>query len=190
MSHTAHDLQLDRRDTALVVIDIQERLFAAMDPAVQESVVQKTRILIEGARQVGVSILATEQYPKGLGPTVTPIREALGGDVEMLEKIEFNCGAADGFLGKLRERGIQKVVLCGMEAHICVLQTAAGLMREGFGVWVAEDAICSRFKANWKAGRRLAAEAGAVVAPVEAVLFMLLGKAGTPEFKAISKLVR
>lgn len=190
MSLSPHDLQLQPAHTALAVVDIQERLLAAMPEETQERVVKNSRILIEGMGALEIPTLVTEQYPKGLGPTVQPLREVLGSDNAPLEKIEFDCACAEGFVERLHRHGARNVVLCGMEAHICVLQTALGLLRQRFNVWVAQDAIASRAKENHAAAERLLAQAGAVVAPTEAILFLLLGKAGSPAFKTISKLIR
>jgi len=126
---------------------------------------------------------------------VAPLREALaeagaaGGGAEPLAKIEFDCSAAAGFSERLGA-GIDMVILAGMEAHVCVLQTAAGLVRAGKRVWVAQDAIASRNDEHRHSAIRVLGELGALVLPVEGLLFALVAKAGTPQFKAVSKLVK
>jgi nicotinamidase-related amidase len=179
-------LRLDRKETALLVIDIQEKLAAAMDDAARAGAVKNAGVLVSGMRALGVPVLYSEQYPQGLGPTVPELRSLLG-EAARLEKTEFDCTAAPGFQ---LPKGVRSVVLAGMEAHICVLQTAVGLRERGLDVWVAEDAVCSRAPRNYESALRLLERGGAVVAPTESILFGLLGKAGTPEFKTISKLVR
>lgn len=188
---TLDHLTLDIRSTSLVLVDIQERLLAAMPESVQETLVTNATILTKGMRALDVPVVVTEQYPKGLGPTVPALSEALGlpagGVAGRVEKVEFDCTQASSFALPADRK---TAVLAGMEAHICVWQTAVGLLRQGFTVWVAEDAIASRKKANWRSAVRMLTEAGAVVAPTEAILFGLLKKAGGDAFKTISRLVR
>ncbi len=181
-------LRMDRQSTVLLVIDIQEKLAAAMDEEARHSALWRVSMLISGMQTLEVPVLYSEQYPQGLGTTVPEVR-ALLGDAPRLEKMEFDCTAAPGF-DRMLPKSARSVVLCGMEAHICVLQTAVGLREQGLGVWVAEDAICSRTRRNQEATLRLLGQIGAVAAPTESILFSLLGKSGTPEFKAISKLIR
>lgn len=186
MTHSLDSFNLDPTHAALVVIDVQEKLLTAMHPQVQESVLLNAGRLIKGSRSLGVSAVVTEQYPKGLGHTAPSLLGALGDSVTPVEKIHFDCTGAETFdLGEAKT-----AILCGMEAHICVLQTALGLRRAGLGVWVAQDAVCSRTQENWRAALRLMGEAGVVVAPTEAILFMMLGKAQGEAFKTISKLIR
>jgi nicotinamidase-related amidase len=178
---------LDRQAAILLVVDIQERLAAAM--AERERVEAGARRLIEGARILGVPVVHTEQYPRGIGPTVAGLREALG-DRPAVEKITFDCCREPAFLPPLAAAGRKTVVLCGMETHICVLQTCLGLLERGYGVHVAADAVCSRDAANSRVGLELMRDAGAVVTCTETVLFQLLERAGTPEFKAVQQLVK
>lgn len=191
MSHQLPDVfELDRGQTAVVVIDIQERLAAAMPPDVLTAVTHNSCVLLRGAGALGLPVFLTEQYPQGLGPTVTPVREALPESAVTFEKIEFSAAGASGFIEALRQRGIRHVLLAGMETHVCVFQTVIDLTDAGFHVWVLRDAVCSRVRASWRTGLSLAERAGALVATTETALFLLLGKAGTPEFKAVSKLVK
>lgn len=178
---------LDRHDAALVLIDLQERLAAVMSE--RERVVANCLHLIAIAGMYSIPVIVTEQYPKGLGPTVTEIRDALQG-CRPVEKITFSCCEVPSFLAEIRATGRTQLVLAGMETHICVLQTCLGLLSEGFTVHVAADAVCSRTKANWKSGCGLMRDAGAVLTNTETVLFQLLKEAGTEEFKAISKRIR
>ncbi len=191
MSHHLPDVfELDRTRTAVGVIDIQERLAAAMPPEVLAAVSHNTRVLLGGATALGMPVIATEQYPKGLGRTLPAVAEALPPETPVIEKLAFSAAAADGFVERLRERHIKHVLLAGMEAHVCVLQTVVDLAGAGFHPWILRDAVCSRTQASWRTGLALAERAGGLIATTETVLFFLLGRAGTPEFKTISKLVK
>ncbi|MBX7194984.1 MAG: isochorismatase family protein [Sandaracinaceae bacterium] len=191
---TPSPLSLRAATTALLVIDVQERLASAMPEEAGKSAIARTERLVEGARILGLPVLVTEQYPKGLGPTVPSLKEKLdGAGASLLEKLEFDATENEGVrahLERWRAEGRTAIVLAGMEAHICVYQTARGLSSRGFSVHVAFDAVCSREKANVEVARSLYHYAGAWVSTSEVVLFDLVGKAGSDTFKAISKLVR
>ena len=169
------------------MVDVQERLAAVMDQ--REKVLDNCRRLIEGAQILDVPIAVTEQYPKGLGPTEEELRGALL-SCEPFEKITFSCCGEPSFTSALESLGRRTIILAGMETHVCVLQTALDLLRGGYGVHLVRDAVCSREKENWITGLEMMRDAGAVVTSTETVLFQLLVKAGTGEFKAVSKLVR
>jgi nicotinamidase-related amidase len=173
---------LRRRDTALVVVDVQERLVAAMDPEEAAQMLARLGALIEGARVLGLPIAVTEQYPRGLGHTVPAIRERLG-DVPVVEKMRFS--ALDEAVRR-RLSGRRDIVVAGMETHVCVYQTVRDLVAEGRHPTVCMDAVLSRKSVDRQAGLELARAAGATLSSVEAVLFDLLGEAGTEEFKRIS----
>jgi len=174
---------LDRARTALVVIDVQEAFAKAVERF--DAVVAQTAILVQGARALGLPVLVTEQYPRGLGETVEPVREALGGDVERLPKTVFSAARADGF----DLAGRDQALVCGIETHVCVNQTTHDLLAGGVEVHVAVDAVSSRTAANRELGLRKMAESGAILTSVETALFELLGEAGSDEFKTIQKLV-
>jgi nicotinamidase-related amidase len=178
---------INEQDTALLIIDIQDKLAAAMKH--KEQVVSNTLHLIELAKLLSIPILLTEQYPKGLGPTVTEIQEALPA-YGPFEKLSFDCCQEAGFLEKIASLGKKKLLLTGMEAHICVLQTCLGLMKEGFSVQVIQDAVCSRTKLNFNTGITFMDRAGAVITCTEIVLFQLLRMAGSENFKIISKRIK
>ncbi|HEY5996577.1 MAG TPA: isochorismatase family protein, partial [Candidatus Deferrimicrobiaceae bacterium] len=128
---------LNREDAVLVVIDIQERLVGAIDPELYRVALKNTQILIESAGALGVPIIVTEQYPKGLGHTVTGVEEALvGKDVSRSEKSAFSCARDEGFLSTLGSKGRRQAILAGMEAHVCVYQSAVDLIRSGYSVFV------------------------------------------------------
>lgn len=174
---------LDRARTALVVIDVQE----AFAKAVQrfDDVAEATAILVRGARVLGLPVIVTEQYPRGLGDTVEPVREALGDGAARLPKTVFSAARADGF----DLQGRDQALVCGIETHVCVSQTAHDLLGRGIEVHVATDAVSSRSSANRDLGLRKMEESGAILTSVETALFELLGAAGSDEFKAIQKLV-
>jgi len=175
----------------VLVVDVQERLAAVMPPAGMERLVASTLVLLEAARLLGVPVLATEQYPKGLGPTVAPLVEKLRElAVEPIDKTTFDACGEPRVARALAEHAGRTVILAGMEAHICVFQTARELVRRGHPVHVAADAVLSRREENRELGLRHCERAGALVTPVETVVFDWLEKAGTDAFRAISKLVR
>jgi nicotinamidase-related amidase len=178
---------INSEEAALVILDMQERLAAAMKT--RRQTVDNCLHLIETARLFQIPILVTEQYPKGLGPTLPEIREALP-DYVPFEKLSFNCTQETGFLEKVASMGRKKLLLTGMEAHICVLQTSLGLMRQGYTVQVIKDAVCSRTKNNFNTGIDFLSQAGAVITCTETVLFQLLQKAGTEVFKTIVKRIK
>ncbi len=191
---TPSPLALRSASTALLVIDVQERLLAAMPDEAGKSAVARAVRLVEGAKIVGIPVMVTEQYPKGLGATVPSLKdEASAADATFHEKIEFDATENEAVRAQLlrwRADGRTAIIVAGMEAHICVYQSARGLASLGFSVHVAYDAVCSREKANVEVARSLYHYAGAWVSSSEVVLFDLVGKAGSDTFKAISKLVR
>jgi nicotinamidase-related amidase len=134
-------------------------------------------------------VLVTEQYPKGLGHTVPEVSRHLDG-IEPVEKLCFSAADAEEFSARLRESGRQQVLLCGIESHVCVNQTADDLLAAGHAVHVARDAVSSRSEQNRELGLHKMEAAGAVLTSVETALFELLGAAGTAEFKEIQKLVK
>ena len=179
-------MKLDRGRAALAVIDVQE----AFRPAVLdfERVAANVGVLVQGARILGLPVLVTEQYPKGLGVTVPEVARHLG-DVPRLEKTSFSALAADGFPAALDDERDQ-VVLCGIEAHVCVNQTAEDLLAAGREVHLVGDAVTSRTAENRALGIHKMERSGAVLTSVETALFELLREAGTPEFKEIQRLVK
>jgi nicotinamidase-related amidase len=173
----------------LVVVDVQERLFNAMDAERRDDMVANVKILVTAAHRLGVPVLVTEQYPKGLGRTLPELRGLLG-DAAPYEKTAFSCAGAEGFVDRLRTLGADEVILTGIEAHVCVLITALDLLRQGWRVSVVADAVCSRRAANLEIGLGQARQAGAVVTATETVVFQLLGSADSEAFRELSKLLR
>jgi nicotinamidase-related amidase len=183
--------RLSPEDTLLVVVDIQERLASAMPAEPFARLVSNTGILLETARILGVPIMASEQYSKGLGPTVAPLASKLAElGVTPVEKLHFDaCGEAK-FALALSALAPRSVVVVGMEAHVCVFQTARELVQRGYATYVVADAVTSRREENRRIGLSLCERAGAVVTATETVAFDLLERAGSDAFKAVSKLVR
>lgn len=173
---------LDRERTALVVIDVQEAFAKAVEGF--DEVAAQTAILVQGAKVLELPVLATEQYPRGLGDTVPKVREALG-ETPRLAKTVFSAARAEGF----DLVGRDQALVCGIETHVCVNQTVHDLLGGGVEVHVAVDAVGSRTAANRELGLRKMEESGAILTSVETALFELLGAAGTDEFKTIQKLV-
>jgi nicotinamidase-related amidase len=180
-------VKLRRDRAALAVIDVQE----AFRPAVLDfdRVVSNVAVLVQGARVLGLPVLVTEQYPKGLGRTVAELVPHLDGTTP-IEKVCFSAADADEFMRRLRDTARDQVLLCGIESHVCVNQTADDLLSRGIGVHVAQDAVSSRADDNRRLGLHKMERAGAVLTSVETALFELLGAAGTPEFKEIQRLVK
>ena len=175
--------KLDPRRTVLVVIDVQEGFRKAIGGF--EEIARATATLIRGTEALGIPVIVTEQYPKGLGPTVPEVAEALRTGYEPIAKTVFSAAAADGFeLG-----GRDQALVCGIEAHVCVNQTVLDLLETGIEVHVAADAVGSRSPENRALGLAKAERAGAWRTSVETALFELLGEAGGPNFKEIQRLV-
>jgi nicotinamidase-related amidase len=169
---------------ALVVVDIQEKLLPPLFN--KEQLVKNSQLLIRLARILDLPILVTTQYSKGLGGTVPEI-ESLLGDVATYDKLEFSCFGSDQFRSHLKAvpGNRNTVLLCGMEAHICVMQTALGALNEGYLVHVASDAVGSRAEWNWKIGLERMKAAGAVISSTEMMMYELLRCSGTPQFKEL-----
>jgi nicotinamidase-related amidase len=180
-------MRISREKSAGLVIDIQERLF----PFIYENaqVLENTTTLIMGLKAVGIPILVTQQYTKGLGSTLPQLKEALGTE-KFIEKMAFSCCDDVAFMEELRLLGSRFVIVAGIESHVCVLQTTIDLLENNFLPVVVEDCISSR-KLNDKmmAVARMRSE-GAIITTYESLLFEVLRYSGTPEFREISKLVK
>lgn len=178
--------RFDRNASALLIIDIQERLAAAMNPGRLERLLNRTLAAIDGAKALGLPIVVTEQYPKGLGPTMKVVAERIPG-FKPVEKLEFSA-----FVPEVRAAlaGRPKVLVVGMETHVCVFQTVRALAEAGLTPYLAADAVLSRAETDERVGHELCRSAGALVTTVETALFDALGRAGGPEFKAISAAVK
>lgn len=178
--------KLEAADSVLLVIDLQERLMNAMKDS--ERVLNNTNLLLATAKQFGIPVIVTEQYPRGLGSTVPEIKENLP-EHSYIEKVSFSS-CIDSFMNTIAALKRKTFIVAGTETHVCVFQTVRDLVAAGYDVQVVSDAVCSRFDFNYLNGLDLMKDAGAVVTNTETVVFDLLGCAGTPEFKAISPLVK
>jgi len=178
--------RLDRARAALLLVDLQENLL----PSIWERarVVRESVRLVRGVSLLGLPVLVTEQYRRGLGPTVTEVASVVP-DFDPVQKLAFS-GCTPEILDRLRSRDLRDVVLCGIESHVCVTQTALDLLDAGFRVFPAADACSSRTPENWRSGLDRMQSAGSVLVSVEMVLFELLGRAGTDEFKRVLDLVK
>ncbi len=181
------DTLLRRKMTALLVIDVQEKLAAAMKE--RESVVQAIVKLVKGCQLLGVPVLYAEQYPKGLGPTVAEVRELLG-ESKPLTKLYFSCCRGTTLVEQLQAQRIRQVVVAGMEAHICVLQTAFDLVAEGFAVQVVSEGVTSRKPLDKEVALARLRTRGVQVTTVEAALFELVERSDAAEFRALQNLIR
>lgn len=180
---------LDRQRAGLLVIDVQEALVACVDRAVE--VVQTLCAAIQGCQILGLPIVVTEQYPKGLGPTTMAVQAAMGEDFPVpFVKTTFSCLADPRIKEAVLSMPVDQWILTGFEAHICVLQTAKDLLKEKKSVIVLNDAITSRSVFDFSTAIAELRDLGVRVTCTEAVLFELLGSSQAPEFKAISNLVK
>ena len=178
---------LTPENSLLLIIDVQEKLVNSLD---KDIIVKRVTNLAKSARLLDIPVVVTEQYPKGLGKTVETLSAAFAEDVPVFEKVTFNALEADGVLEKIKSYGRKQIVICGIETHICVHQTAAALLREGFEVYVVKDACASRNKYEFKQGIELMESNGAKVTCVEIVLFEWLKTAKNPHFKEIQTLIK
>jgi isochorismate hydrolase len=184
-------MRMERDNAHLLIIDIQEKLVPAVVEA--EPLIAAASRLIAIARRLDVAITVSEQYPRGLGPTVAPVREALGNAAAVLDKVHFSCMRDEKLrqrMHTLRAGGRNQVVIAGMETHVCVMQTALGLLADGYEVFIAADAVSSRSARDIEFALRRMEAAGAALVTGEMVTFEWLDKAGTPEFKELQQLIK
>ena len=181
--------QLDLDRSLLLVIDIQERLVPAMPAKVYGRMRKTVEMLMAAAGHLELPLLTTEQYPRGIGHTVSDLAEQCERG-PVIEKVSFGCCGEPNFLDAVKHLGRSQVIVTGMEAHVCVYQTVLGLLEHGYQVHLVKDAICSRNKQDFLAGVACAEQAGAVVVTAEMVLFQLLKESTHPVFKEVSKLVK
>ena len=176
---------MSRRDSALLVVDVQGKLITLVPG--HERIIWNIRRLLDAAKELGVPAMGTEQYPQGLGPTVPVLAERLG---TIPPKLQFSCGECGELFAGLDDRGIAKILVVGIEAHVCVQQTVHDLMAAGFRVYVAVDAVGSRYDIDRDTAFRRMESAGATLTTTEAAMFEWCEASGTPEFKVISRLVQ
>lgn len=180
---------LQAEECALAVVDIQEKLLPPIFN--NEALVRNTRLLIHAAKILDIPVLVTTQYAKGLGGTVPEIAELVA-DVQPIDKMEFSCFGRDEFCSAVKSLPGQRttMLLCGMEAHICVMQTALAALDQGYIVHVASDAIGSRNEWNWQVGLERMQNAGAVISSTEMMIYELMRKSGTPQFKELLQYIK
>jgi len=178
--------RIQREEAVLVVVDVQDALMKKMDPGVGEKIIRNIRILLAFAQRLAIPVLMTEQYPKGLGPTVPGIKMEMG-SILPIEKVSFSCCGVETFNAGLNQTGRKQVILAGIETHVCILQTADDLLRAGREVYAVADAICSQRKLDWEVGLRWMEKRGAMISTTEIIAFQLLKEAGSEEFRSLSK---
>lgn len=176
---------MSRDDTALLVVDVQEKLIRLIPGHAR--IIWNTRRLIDAARLLGLPIAATEQYPQGLGGTVNELASLLDSPSA---KVAFSCGACGELFQHLREKQVQRVLVAGIESHVCIQQTVLDLLAHGYRVYVAVDALGARFAIDHEVALRRMESCGAILTTTESAMFEWCEQSGTPEFKEISRLVR
>lgn len=174
---------------ALVVVDVQEKMLAAIGSAPTARIVEKIKGLIAAAQALDIPILWTEQYPEGLGPTEPAVRKAMPDGLAVIEKTPCSCWRDEAFRAALQATGREHILLAGLETHVCIQQTALDLFRVDYAVFVAEDAIGSRCENDHVLAVGRMARAGVQVGSVETLLFELIGRCDHPKFKDILKRV-
>ncbi len=179
--------RIKREDAVLVVIDFQEKLMPAMHNAMElEDTIIRT---VKSFKELGVPIIVSQQYPKGLGETIGTLKSVLG-DAPTIDKTDFSCMAEPLFLEELKRVNRKTIIVTGIESHVCVQQTVMDLLDLGYDVFVLNDAISSRKCHDKKHAIKRMIQAGAVPTTYEAVIFEMMGSAKAPEFKVISSIVK
>ncbi len=180
-------MRADLNNTIALIIDEQEKLMPVIHEAA--SVLRNTRILVEGLNILQVPFLITQQYTKGMGMTVEPLQQSAGTS-EYLEKRTFSCWDTEEIRKKIEDSGRKQVLLAGVEAHICLMQTAIDLIDAGYDVFVAVNCISSRKQCDKDIAVARMIQAGVQVTSYESILFELMRTSTHPEFKAVSKLIK
>lgn len=178
---------LNKENSILLIIDVQEKLVNALDKNI---VVSRVTTLAKAAQILGVPTIVTQQYSKGLGLTVEPIRQNLAPSTPILEKSAFSAAKENGFMDVLKSFDKKQIVVCGIETHVCVHQTVGDLITEGYDVYVVKDACASRKKYEFKQGIERMQANGAKISCLEIVLFEWLKSAKNPNFKEIQALIK
>ncbi|MBK1692924.1 hydrolase [Ectothiorhodospira mobilis] len=184
------DRVCNARRGQLLVVDIQERLASAMAEADRARVCRTAAGLVQAATALEIPITVTEQYPQGIGPTAAAVKAPLPEAAQILEKTAFSCCGEAPIMERVQDLARPQVILCGMEAHVCILQTALGLLQAGFAVFVVQDGVCSRDAEHRRNALERMAAAGAIVTNYESVIFEWLGDSRHPRFRDLLPLVR
>ncbi|PID60329.1 MAG: hydrolase [Ignavibacteriae bacterium] len=186
MNTPRHKIILKKETTALLIVDIQERIVKVMRN--HKSLVESVLKLIKGAKTLNLKVFYTEQYPKGLGSTLPIIKNEL--QDEAIQKLSFSCSGAENLFEELKRNNIKQVIVCGIESHVCVQQTVLDLLSNSFQVNVPADGVSSRKEIDYNTALSRMGKHGAEITTVESILFELLEVCGTPEFKEISKIIK
>lgn len=182
-----HPRILDSQESVLLIVDVQESFRKQLKEL--DLLTRNITILAEAAKILKIPVILTEQYPQGLGKTIAEIAACLG-EHKYFEKTAFSCCQATGFVDELEQIGRKQIVICGIEAHVCVNQTVHELMDKGYSVHVVKDAVASRSERNKEIGWDKMISSGAVPSSVEMALFEMLAESGTEPFKAVQRLVK
>ncbi len=180
-------MRITKENTVGLIIDIQERLFPAMRE--KEALLKNTLTLVKGLTELKISLLVTQQYSRGLGETIPEIKSVIP-DFEFIEKRSFSCCDEPFFMESLKKTEVKNVIICGIESHVCVLQTAVDLKDAGFNPVVVMDCVSSRTKDSIKIAKERFRFEGILMTSFESILFELTRSSLAPEFKAISNLVK
>jgi nicotinamidase-related amidase len=177
---------LDKKSTAFIQIDIQEKFKPAIHKF--DEVISNAKILVQSSGFLDVPLIVTEQYPKGLGKTVSEIE--LPANTPIIEKLHFSCFGNQEFMGKIKELKLKSIILFGVEAHVCLLKTALDALKQNLEVYLVADAVSSRTPENKAIAIERMRQSGVFIVSTEMILFQLLDYSGTDDFKAISKLIK
>jgi len=183
-----HANLLKRSRCGLLVVDMQEKFIPVISG--MDKVIANTVLLIKAFHELERPVLVTEQYPEGLGKTCEPVREALGTETESLTKLSFSCCEIEGFGQRLRTQNIHQVLLCGVESHVCIWQTAMDLLWDGFHVSVVKNAVSSRNETDRDTAFKRMTYAGIHLTTTEMALFELLERSDDPAFKSIQAYIK
>lgn len=178
---------LKREHTGLLIVDSQEKLMQVMGR--KQRVIDNIIKLLQLSNFFALPVILTEQYPKWLGPTLPEIIEYLPA-YEPIEKLHFNCCDVEAFNERLDSEALKSIIITGVESHICIFQTCVSILEKGYQVHVPQDAVDSRTDENWHVGLELMKEAGALITSTETVIYQILKKAGTKEFKKMLKIIK
>lgn len=181
-------MRIEAQDTLALIVDFQEKLVPVIDR--NEELIHNTEILIKGLKALDIPMIVTQQYTKGIGMTVPMISEAVGDEFTYYDKVTFSCAENEEILTKVAESGKSKILICGIEAHICVLQTVIDLIDKGYDVILVEDCVGSRRENDRQVGIKRAIKEGAIPTTYESILFELTRVAKSEVFKEISRLIK
>lgn len=187
---TAENLICSAEDSCLLIIDMQTRLTAAMPGKVLERLKRNSTLLLNTANHLSIPVFATQQYPEGLGPMEADIKNLLPGGYRHYDKTCFSCAQVENFMHDVETTNRKQIIIMGVEAHICVLQTAIDLRVAGYHIFVVTDAVCSRQRENYENAIQRLQCSGIITCNTESVLFEWLRDAKHQHFKTVSAMVR